>query len=65
MIWVTCLDTGVKCGYIAKTPYEAISKALYTKNLHRFDKEAEIKLTKSGKHYYFDHTGKTYAVAVK
>ena len=61
--WVCCLDTGEQMGYSdKKTPYEALSAALYTQNQKCRDSAAVIQKSKSGLFLYFRHDGKTYAI---
>lgn len=48
----------------AETPQDAMEKLLYTLNLRRHDPNAKIQLTKSGKHLFVEHFGKTYGIAV-
>ena len=62
MIRVLCLETQTWFGFTADTPYEALNKMLYTLNLACYDKQAVIKMTKSGKCLYIEHKGKTYGV---
>lgn len=62
MIKVFCLEARTEFGFIANTPYEALTKMLYTLNLANFDKNAVIKETSTGKCLYMEHKGKTYGV---
>ncbi len=62
LLYVTCLETGEKYGYVASTPYDALKKHIYTMNLSHQDNAAEIKITGSVLHLYTIHSGKTYAI---
>ena len=61
-ITVFGLDTHESLTFQAKTPYEAMTKLLYTLNLKHKDKFAKIENTNSNLHLYTIHNGKTYAV---
>lgn len=64
LISVTCLDDKSKLYFCANTPYEAMKMCLYYLNLARTDKSAVINKTKTNKHLWFQHSGKTYATAM-
>lgn len=63
MLWVKCLDDGKRCGFVTRTAYEALQKMIYTLNLSCKDDNAVINKTESGLHLWFEHSGKTYAIA--
>ena len=63
MMWVVCLDSGARFGYeSSKTPYQALTAALYSLNLKHYDPAAVINKTESGRHLYFDHSGETWSI---
>lgn len=63
MKYVYKLGTNEKYGFSKNdTPYEALSKMLYTLNISSEDKAAVINKTESGLHLYFDHRGETYSI---
>lgn len=63
MLWVKCLDDGKRYGFVVRTAYEALQKMIYTLNLNCKDDNAVINKTESGAHLWFEHSGKTYAIA--
>lgn len=62
MYRVFCLDDRKNYYYGASTPYEALTKHIYTLNLSDKDDTATINKTESGLHLYTIHRGKCYAV---
>ena len=63
MRYIKCLEDKKEYGYTdSKTPYEAISGLLYTLNCNKLDKNAVINKTDSGRHLWFEHSGKTYCI---
>lgn len=64
MFKVVCLDNGNQYYYVARTPYEAMTKMKYVLDLANKDGATIINKTKSGKHLFMDHSGKTYAVRI-
>lgn len=62
--YVTDLDSGIKYGFSAKTPYEAMRKMIYTLNISG-KCNAKINKTESGKHLYVEHNEHTYVVRNK
>lgn len=61
MFTVTCLDDGTKYQFVAMSPYDALTKMVYYLNLSHYQ-NVIINKTESGKHLYFEHCGKTYAI---
>lgn len=59
---VVGMDTDEQFIMLARTPYEAMQKMLYTLNLNRLDSSATVQKTESGLHLYVVHNGNTYAV---
>lgn len=65
MIYAYNLDTGVKYGFVATTPYEAMMKLKYTLDLKMRDPAANINKTESGRCLYMVHNGESWAVINK
>ena len=61
MYYVKCIEDNKEYGFVADTPYEALKKMIYTLNIKEICK-VKINKTKSGKHLWFEHNNKTYAV---
>ena len=55
------LNTSKKYYFVARTPYEAMQKMIYTLSL-ACKCNATISKSKTGKTLYFEHYGHTYAV---
>lgn len=64
MFRVVCLDNGNNYYYQAKSPEEAMTKMKYVLDLANKDGACIINRTKTGKHLFMDHSGKTYAVRI-
>ena len=64
MFKVVCLDNGNQYYYVAKTPYEAMTKMKYVLDLDNKDDACIINKTESRNHLFMDHSGKTYAVRI-
>lgn len=62
---IRCLEDDKTFSFNAETPYEALSKMMYTLNLKSFDKNCKINKTTSGRILYIEHKNKTYAIVNK
>lgn len=61
---VVCLDDNTEYTFGAIDPYDAMKKMVYYLNLKKYE-EVVIHNTTSGKHLYFEHNNKTYAIRNK
>ncbi len=59
--WVKNLDTLERHLYLAKTPYDAMRKLIYTLNLH-LHQDLEIEISCTGLHLYVDAADGTWVV---
>ena len=59
--WVKNLDTTERHLYLAKTPYDAMRKLIYTLKL-RHHQNLEIDVSASGLHLYVDAVDGTWVV---
>mgnify|MGYP003571268855 CR=1 FL=1 len=61
---VKCLEDDYTLAFQANSPMEAMEKCLYSLNMKRQDDNAKIMTTKTGKHLYMEHCGRTFAIAI-
>lgn len=62
---IRSLDSNIKYGFMATSPYDALLRLRYYLNLHHQDNNAEISMAASGRFLYLDHNGETYYIRNK